>query len=54
MSGRAVMPVSREDIVLEGRRVSAVLLGREQGSWGAAEDTAVLGGANGPVVSWAG
>lgn len=48
------MPMSREDTVLGGRRVSAVLLGREQGSWGGAEDIAVLGGADGPLVSWAG
>lgn len=54
MSVKAVMSVSREDIVLGGRLVSAVLLGREQGSWGGAEDTAVLEGADEPVVSWAG
>lgn len=43
MSGRVVMPMSMEDIVHGGGRVSAVLLGREQGAWDAAEDTAVLG-----------
>lgn len=46
--------MSREDIVLGGRKVRAVLLGREQGSWGGAEETSVPGGEDGPVVSWAG